>query len=221
MLPVVQSPPLEEVAGIRGRAALRDQTGGPGFQGEDAPHPLVLRGLDMDFRNRDEDLVQDARALKRREDHCPALTVQVAHVELVEEALVRPDEPARFDPLLTSEEDRVALSIAPFRTKTACSGVRRDDDRRELRGVEDRGVEVQTTRLGVDNLEGKAALPLQNASGAPPSPSRSLIYVEQHVCVGVVPLAHLAAAKIKDELRGPRARIKAAELEDEILQLPA
>ncbi len=121
----------------------------------------------MDVRDRDEDLVQDARPLKSCEHHCPALTVQIAHVELVEETLVRADEPARLDPLLADEDDRDALSITPFRAKTARSGVRRDDDRRELRGVEDRGVEVQATGLGVDDLDGEAqsvCAPMEKAS---------------------------------------------------------
>ena len=84
-LPVIQSPPLEEVAGIRRGAALCDQTAGAWFQGEDSPNLRVLRGLDIGVRDRDEDLVQDTRLLKGREHHCPALTVYIAYVELLEE----------------------------------------------------------------------------------------------------------------------------------------
>jgi len=87
-LALVETPPAEDVTRIQGRSALRDQTATPGFEGEDVPDSLMLRGLDMDVRDRHEDLVQDAGPMKGLENHRPALAVHVAYTEFVNETLV-------------------------------------------------------------------------------------------------------------------------------------
>src|SRR2546425_5113126 len=78
---LVEAPPAKHITSIRGRSALRDQTSSPGFEREDALDPLMFGGLDMDVRDGNEDLVENASPEKGFEDHHPSLTVQVAHAE--------------------------------------------------------------------------------------------------------------------------------------------
>ena len=62
---LVEAPPAEDVSGIRGRSALGDQARALGFEVEDALDFRMLGGLDMDVRDRDEDLVQEVSLVKR------------------------------------------------------------------------------------------------------------------------------------------------------------
>lgn len=63
--------------------------------------------------------------------------------------------------------------------KPACPGAVGHDDRRELGGVEDGGVEAQTTRPGVDDLQWEAAPPLLH-----PEPTQGLSELTAEVIGG-------------------------------------
>src|SRR4029453_13777068 len=120
----------------------------------------MLGGLDLDVRDRDEDLVQEVSLVKRFQHNRSALAVQVTHSEFAEETLVCDAESDRVDSLLGRDKYREALFITAPRAKTARSSAGRDDDHTEMWSVEHRHVEVQSTGLGVNHLQWEPALPV-------------------------------------------------------------
>src|SRR5262249_35113851 len=78
----------------------------------------------------------------------------VPDAELVEEALVGADQPARVDRFFAGDQEPDATIIAGSNAKTTLAGTGRHHDRRELGRVEDGDGEIQAPRLRVDDLEG-------------------------------------------------------------------
>src|SRR5437016_14295278 len=112
-------PAAEDVSGIRVRAALIYQPRALGLEVEEALELPAVGGLDMDVRDRDEDLVQEPSLVKRFQHHRSALAVQITYPELAEETLVRGAESGRVDFVCAGDQGRQALRVASPRANKA------------------------------------------------------------------------------------------------------
>src|SRR5882724_7703160 len=143
---LVEPPSAKHVAGIRGGVTLGHQ-------------PRAIEGgrIDVYVRHGDEDLVNETGLVKRSENGRSALAVEVAHVEIREEPLVRVQELGRAERVLARDEEGDALPLAALRAEPTGPKSRRDHDHLHPRGIQHAGLEIQGTVLRVDDLHGEPA----------------------------------------------------------------
>src|SRR6266436_2331868 len=152
---LVEPPSAKHVAGIRGGVTLGHQP--RAIEGEEALHACVGGRIDVYVRHGDEDLVNETGLVKRSENGRSALAVEVSHVEIREEPLVRVQELGRAERALARDEEGDALPLAALRAEPTRPKSRRDHDHLHPRGIQHAGLEIQGTVLRVDDLHGEPA----------------------------------------------------------------
>src|SRR6266536_659932 len=152
---LVEPPSAEHVAGIRGRVTLGHQP--RAIEGEEPLHAGVPGRIDAYVRHGDEDLVDETGLVKRGENGRPALAVEVSHVEVREEPLVRVKKLGRTQSVLARHEERDALPLAALGAEPARPMPRRHHDHLHPRGIEHANLEIQGAVLCVDDLPGEPA----------------------------------------------------------------